>query len=81
MRDANPALTNLVGSLSLGRISAGCADLLLDVEGDLATPPAQGVGLVAPLTKGTGTLGHVEAGLSSEILYRLVNHGWYDDVN
>ena len=63
------------------RVATGGADLLLDVEGDLATPPAQGVGLVAPLTKGTGTLGHDEAGLSSEILYRLVNHGGNDDVN
>ena len=46
-----------------GWVAAGGADLLLDMEGHLATPPAQGVRLVTPLSKGTGTLGHDEAGL------------------
>ena len=44
-------------------VATGSADLLLDMEGDLATPPAQGVRLVTPLSKGAGTLGHGEAGL------------------
>ena len=35
-----------------GREAAGGAHLLLDVEGDLAAPPAQSVRLVAPHSKG-----------------------------
>ena len=41
------------------RVSTGSAGLLLNVETDLATPPAQGVGLIAPFSKGTGSLGHL----------------------
>ena len=41
-----------------GGEATGGAHLLLDVEGDLSTPTAQGVGLVAPLSKGTGSLSH-----------------------
>ena len=40
------------------REAAGSAHLLLDVECHLTAPPAQSVGLVTPLSKGTGTLGH-----------------------
>ena len=45
--------------LSLG-VATGCAHFLLDIEGDLTTPAAQGVGLIAPLSKGAGSLGHEE---------------------
>ena len=38
--------------------ATGSALLLLDVEGDLAAPPAQRVRLVASLSKGTGSLSH-----------------------
>ena len=41
-----------------GGEAAGSADLLLDVEGDLAAPPAQSVGLVPSLSKGTSSLSH-----------------------
>ena len=41
---------------ALFRITASCAYLLLDVEGAGTTPDAQGVGLVVPFTKATGTL-------------------------
>ena len=41
-----------------GGEATGGAHLLLDVECHLAAPPAQSVGLVTPLSKGTGTLGH-----------------------
>ena len=47
-------------------VPTGSTDLLLDVEGDLSTPAAQGVGLVTPFSKGAGTLGHGDF-LSSEI--------------
>ena len=43
--------------LSLG-VATGCAHFLLDMEVDLSTPAAQSVGLVAPLSKGAGSLGH-----------------------
>merc|ERR1719508_89842 len=43
--------------LSLGVATWG-APFLLDVEGDLPTPAAQGVGLIAPFSKGAGSLGH-----------------------
>ena len=55
-----------------GGESAGGTDLLLDVECHLTTPSAQGVGLVAPLSKGTGTLGHGVSLVSSEINDHLV---------
>ena len=48
------------------REATGSADLLLDVECHLAAPPTQSVGLVTPLSKGTGTLGHDDGLLSSE---------------
>ena len=51
--------------LSLGVATWG-AHFLLDVEGDLPTPAAQGVGLVAPFSKGAGSLGHGDF-LASEI--------------
>ena len=41
--------------------AAGSALLLLNVEGDLAAPPAQRVRLVASLSKGAGSLGHLGA--------------------
>lgn len=50
----------VVATDSLGRIPAVCAGLLLDVEGHLSTPAAEGVSLVPPLTKRTGSLCHVD---------------------
>jgi len=41
-----------------GGISAWSADFLLDMEGDLSASATQGVGLVAPFSKGAGSLGH-----------------------
>ena len=55
-----------------GRKATGSTHLLLDVECHLTTPSAQGVGLVAPLSKGTGTLGHSVSLVSSEINDHLV---------
>jgi len=49
--------------------------LLLNVECHLAAPPAQSVRLVAPLSKGTGTLGHGVSLVSSEINDHLVERG------
>ena len=40
------------------RVSTWVTHLLLDVEGNLSTPAAQGASLVAPLSKGAGSLGH-----------------------
>merc|ERR1719474_1904426 len=39
-------------------ISTWSTDFLLNMEGDLTTPAAQGVGLVPPFSKGAGSLGH-----------------------
>ena len=52
--------------------AAGSALLLLDVEGDLAAPPAQRVRLVASLSKGAGSLGHPETGYKLSEIQRLV---------
>ena len=58
-----------------GRISAGSASLLLDMEGNFAASTTQGVRLVAPLSKGAGSLGHDEAVLSSLKLFKGLSHG------
>ena len=79
-----PHSTGAGGLPSLGlyrpteRSDLGCREaawsthLLLDVECHLAAPPAQSVGLVTPLSKGTGTLGHDDGLNSSEINDHLV---------
>ena len=56
--------------LSLG-VATGCAHFLLDMEGDLTTPAAQGVGLVAPRSKGAGSLSHGDFLAVFELKYRL----------
>jgi len=40
------------------RIAAWSTNFLLNMEGNFTTPAAQGMGLVAPFSKGTSTLGH-----------------------
>merc|ERR1712012_1145603 len=51
-----------VVSPNLGcRETAGCTGLLLDVERNTSASPADGVRLVAPLSKGAGSLGHLGA--------------------
>ena len=60
--------------LSLG-VATGSAYFLLDMEGDLTTPAAQGVGLVAPFSKGAGSLGHGDF-LASEIQAAMKFRRW-----
>ena len=60
--------------LSLG-VATGSAYFLLDMEGDLTTPAAQGMGLVAPLSKGAGSLGHGDF-LASEIQVAMKFRRW-----
>jgi len=43
------------------RETAGSTSLLLDVERNTSASPADGVRLVAPLSKGAGSLGHLGA--------------------
>ena len=72
----HPTSTSGLPPLSLDRpvvfpdlscwVATWSTDFLLDMEGDLSTPAAQGVGLVTPFSKGAGTLGHGDF-LASEI--------------
>ena len=53
-------MTNLISSLSLGRISAHCADLLLNVVRAATAPTTQSVRLIVLLTKTRRTLRHLD---------------------
>merc|ERR1719474_1716373 len=54
-------------------ISTWSTDFLLNMEGDLATPAAQGVGLVPPFSKGAGSLdpGYVMLVVAGSVLVNL----------